>query len=256
MAERPVQQATYVFCLMRSARAPSVRGAPAGMPGAGRPRALRIDRGLWAIVADAPLDRFSPERLDEELRDLESVSRHAVAHAATIEYFFKHGPVIPLKLFTLFSEERRARQHLMRRKSRLRRLFTRLGGHEEWGVRITGATAGRETSAATTSVRTGRAYLERKKAQRDQRTIPSRTTRQDLSRTLNTLRRLAADTRSEQFPPPGDGRPYVVGASFLVKAGSRSRWRKQVARLAAGLEARGHRLDLSGPWPPYHFAMP
>jgi len=255
MAEQPAQQATYVFCLMSSKRAPSVRGAPVGLPGAGKPRALQVDRGLWAIVADAPLDRFSPARLEAELRDLESVSRHALAHAATVEYFFRRGPVIPLKLFTLFSEEQRARQHLSQRKSHLRRLFARLAGHEEWGVRLTAASEG-PARHQRTATSTGRAYLEGKKALRDQGTAPSRATEQDLSRALKTLRPLAVATRRESLPPAGVGRPAVIAASFLVKVTRRAQWRKQVARVARDLESRGHRLDLTGPWPPYHFATP
>ena len=106
------QPATYVFCLVESPRAPSVRGVPEGMPGAGAPRALAVDRGLWAIVADAPLDRFSADQLREELQDLEAVSRHALAHASIVECFFRRAPVVPLKLFTLFSGDDRARRHL------------------------------------------------------------------------------------------------------------------------------------------------
>ena len=72
-------------------------------------------------------------------------------------------------------------------------------------------------------------------------------------RDFSSLGRLASKTRKETFPPPGRGRPYVAGASFLVKAKRRKAWRKQAARIAAALAAQGHRLEMSGPWPPYHF---
>jgi hypothetical protein len=78
------EPATYVFCLVQSDSAPSMRGVPQGIPGGGAPRALAVDRGLWAIVADAPLDRFSGEQLQEELQDLEALSRHALAHASIV----------------------------------------------------------------------------------------------------------------------------------------------------------------------------
>src|SRR6266404_1032630 len=128
--------ATYVFCLVESKRAPSVRGAPDSVSGAGPARAFAIDRDLWAIVADAPLDRFSGEALQQELQDLEALSRHALAHASMVEFFFQRAPVIPRKLFTLFSEYERARRQLGGRATQLRCLFARLRGHEEWGVLI------------------------------------------------------------------------------------------------------------------------
>ena len=59
--------ATYVYCLVQSTRVPSVKGAPAGIPGGGSPRALPVSRGIWAIVADAPLERFTGEQLQQEL---------------------------------------------------------------------------------------------------------------------------------------------------------------------------------------------
>src|ERR1700676_2917405 len=105
-----------------------MRGVPKGIAGGGAPRALAVDRELWAIVADAPLDRFSGEQLQEELQDIEALSRHALAHASIIEFFFQRGPVIPLKLFTLFSQDERARRQLAGRKTQLRRLLTELRG--------------------------------------------------------------------------------------------------------------------------------
>jgi hypothetical protein len=74
-----------------------------------------------------------------------------------------------------------------------------------------------------------------------------------VNRALASLGKAAVKTRREAFPPPGSGRPYVSGASFLVKAGKRAAWKKLVARTAASLAKEGHRLESSGPWPPYHF---
>jgi len=102
--------ATYVYCLVQSSRTPSLRGVPDSVPGAGTPRLLSFDRGTYAVVADAPLDRFSSDALQKDLEDVESISRHALAHASVVEFFFRSAPVIPLKLFTLFSSDEAARR--------------------------------------------------------------------------------------------------------------------------------------------------
>jgi hypothetical protein len=221
------------------------------MPGAGPPRALAVADGIWAIVADAPLDRSSGERLEEELHDLEAVSRHALAHASMIEFFFRRSPVIPLKLFTLFSRDDRVRQNLVARASRIRALFGRLRGVEEWGVRITASAA---RAAVVDRPETGRGYLEVKKRMKDEDGAPSRAVKSEVSAALRRLALLAARTRKETFPPPAHGRPYVAGASYLVKATRRSVWKKSVAQTTSSLRKHGHRLEISGPWPPYHFA--
>jgi gas vesicle protein GvpL/GvpF len=244
------QPATYVFCLVQSARAPSLRGVPESIPGAGAPRVIPVDRGMWAVVADAPLGRFSGEQFQKDLQDLEAVSRHALAHASVVEFFFRRSPVIPLKLFTLFSADARARAQLLARRARLQRLFADLRGLEEWGVRII---AGEAELRAPTPLVSGRDYLQSRKRLMDQGGKPSRAVVREANRALKTLERLASEVRKEAFPPAGAGRPFVTGASFLVKAKRRNQWQKQAARLADSLARHGHHLQVSGPWPPYHF---
>ena len=220
------------------------------MPGAGAPRLLPIDRDIWAVVADAPLDRFAGDALQQELQDVEAISRHALAHASVIEFFFQRAPVIPLKLFTLFSSDEKAREHVRGKLASLRRMFAALGGLEEWGVRII---AGEVEAESARTLASGRDYLQIKKRLHDQTVAPSRATIRAASGALRSLGRMATKTRKDAFPPPGRGRPYVTGASFLVKAKRREAWRKHAAKMEAALAADGHRLEMSGPWPPYQF---
>ena len=253
MTSRPSSPATYVFCLVQSARAPSLLGVPESVPGAGPARLLSIDRDIWAVVADAPLDRFSSEQLEQDLQDLEVVSRHAVAHASVVEFFFRKSTVIPLKLFTLFSADQRVTAQLANRSRALRTLFGRLRDREEWGVRVTvdPLSSGRTASRLLAS---GRDYLTVKKRLLDESGAPPPAAVKKARAALTSLRRMASDVRKETLPAPRRNRPFVIGASFLVPAKKRGAWTKQVANIAAALASHGHRLDLTGPWPPYHFA--
>lgn len=235
---------------MQSERTPSSKGAPESVPGAGPLRALAIDRGLWAIAADAPLDRFSADALQQGMTDVEAISRHALAHAAVIEFFFRKSPVIPLKMFTLFSSDAKAREQLVSARGRLTRMFTRLRGLEEWGVRIAAGEAGNE---AATTVLTGRDYLQVKQRLHAETTMPTPATTRAITRALTALGRSAANFQKDPFPPPRRGKPYVAGASYLVPKQRRREWKKSVSQVASVLSRQGHRLELSGPWPPYRF---
>ena len=82
---------------------------------------------------------------------------------------------------------------------------------------------------------------------------PPRAVVKELNAVLKALSRLASQTRADKFPPPAKGRPYVTGASFLVKTQRRAQWKKQAVRLADSIEKHGHRVEITGPWPPYHF---
>jgi hypothetical protein len=242
--------ATYVYCLVQSAKPPSLRGVPASVPGAGKPRLLAIDRGIWAVVADAPLERFTGEQLQQDMQDVEALSRHAVAHAAVIEFFFRRAAVIPLKLFTLFSTDEKVLAHVRGQLATLTRLFAALRGFEEWGVRVIAGDAEAESARALSS---GHDYLQVKKRLNAHTAAPPRATIRTIDNALRSLGSLAAKTRKETLPAAGRGRPYAAAASFLVAARRREMWKKQAAKLAAALSGQGHRLEMSGPWPPYHF---
>jgi hypothetical protein len=213
-------------------------------------RLLQIDPGIWAVVADAPLERFTGDELRKELEDVEAISRHALAHASVVEFLFRSAPVIPLKMFTLFSSDAVAESQLQRRRGGLRRMLTGLRGLEEWGVRIVAGEVEAESARALAS---GRDYLQVKKRLHAQAAAPPRAIVRAVNGALASLGRAAAKSKREAFPPPGRGRPYVAGASFLVKTARRAAWKKQIAQTTASLAKDGHRLEMSGPWPPYHF---
>jgi hypothetical protein len=211
---------------------------------------LPIDRDVWAVVADAPLERFAGDELQKELQDVEGISRHALAHAAVVEFFFQRAPVIPLKLFTLFSSDEAARTSLLARAPRLKRMFADLRGHEEWGVRIVAGEIEQQTASL---LKSGRDYLQTKKRLHDETVAPPRAIIRAVNGALSSISKVAARTKKEAFPPAGTGRPYVAGASYLVKTTRRGDWKKTITKITMTLANQGHRLEMSGPWPPYHF---
>src|SRR6266550_4422545 len=110
---------TYVYCLVRSPRLPSLRRARLGLPGTGVVRLLDADRGLWLVVADAPLNRYGDDPINRRLADLEWVSRAAVAHERVIESFIDASAVLPMKLFTIFGNDDRALGHIRQERERI-----------------------------------------------------------------------------------------------------------------------------------------
>src|SRR5689334_11126905 len=128
---------TYVYCLVADKRRPSTRRRPGGLVGIGPTRLLRIgERGLWAVVADASPSLYGEEAVNARLRDLEWVSRAAVAHEAVVESFLKSAAVLPMKLFTLFTNDARAIDHFSRQERTIAAALERVAGHDEWGVRV------------------------------------------------------------------------------------------------------------------------
>jgi hypothetical protein len=249
--------ATYLYCAVQSARDP-LRGAkakpPRGLPGAGPARGLNAGGGVWLVAADAPLDRYAGDAIDARLADLDWVSRCAVAHDAVVEHLARQHPVIPMKLFTLFSSDERAVAHVTRTRRRLERLFARVADREEWGVRLLlderRALAPR---AAAVTASSGTEFLARKKAAKDARQQVVADALAEADRLYDALGRLADDGRRRTPAVEGPTSRMVLDAAFLVPRRGTRRFRAAATDAAQSLATRGFELSLTGPWPPYHF---
>jgi hypothetical protein len=248
--------ATYLYCAVQSARDP-VRGAktrpPRGVPGAGPVRALRAGGGVWLVAASAPLDRYAADVIDAHLADLDWVSRCAVAHDAVVEHFARRAPVIPMKLFTLFTTEARALAHVGRRRRKLDRLFARVADRDEWGVRLLLDERRALASNGPLTAASGTEFLAKKKAARDARQRVVGTALDEADRLFEALTRVADDSRRRTPPVEGPASRMVLDAAFLVARGEARRFRAAATAASRALRPRGLEMSLTGPWPPYHF---
>jgi hypothetical protein len=127
---------TYLYCLVSAARRPKPVRLPPGLPGAARPRILEAAPGLWLVVADVPMERYSETAINSHLRDLAWVSGCALAHEAVVEGALVLGDVLPVRLFTIFAGDDRAVALVRRRQARIARTVRHVSGHLEWGVRV------------------------------------------------------------------------------------------------------------------------
>jgi hypothetical protein len=246
--------ATYVYCLLRSGRAPVCRAVPGGLPHCGKPRVLDAGRELWLVAADAPLKRYGQAALEQGLHDIEWVSRCAMAHEEVIEFFHRTPAVLPLKLFTLFSSDARASAFVRDEHRRLSRLLDRVEGRREWSVRVSidpVAFAAFEDAPRPTS---GTGFLARKL-----RLQTAGAERLDSGRRHadNLFRRLgqwasAKRRRTENETEPGSR--LLLDAVYLVPLGQRARFTSAARKASADLARGGLALSVTGPWPPYHFA--
>ena len=250
--------ATYLYCLVRSAREPSLRAAPAGLPGAGRPRAIDAGGGLWLVVADAPLERYGEKPIERGLRDLAWVSSVAVPHEAVVEHLAKNGTVVPMKLFTLFRSDARALEHVAKRRKRIDRLVERIDGREEWGLRVlldetAALRRARDDAQAVAPGAPGAAFLLRKKKEHDlaREVIEHARDRAD---GLFELLAVQADDARRRPPPPGEiGKRVLLDAAFLLQRKKAKAFQTKVRAEAKKLADRDYQLTLTGPWPAYTF---
>ncbi len=249
-------KATYVYCAVQAHRKPGLGRAPSGPPGLGKHRLLDGGRGLWLVVADAPLSRYSEASIQRGLHDLKWLSRCAVAHEAVVEYCLRARAVVPMKLFTIFESDFRALAEIGRKRQQLDRSMRRVAGRREWGVRIR-AVPGSGAVRPVREVTTGASYLAAKKQARDATRELAARGQSRMNRAFAALAALAAD--AQRHPPPAGGEQktrLLLDAAFLVETRGIARFRAATRHLARDLGRDGYGVEVTGPWPPYNFIEP
>jgi hypothetical protein len=253
-------KATYVYCVIASAQPPRLTRVPAGLRGMGKVRLLPVESGLHVAVADAPLQGYSEAAINRGLGDLEWVSRAAIAHEAVVESFIGATAVLPMKLFTLFTSDDRAVDHVRSQRRHIAALVKRVADHDEWGVRVVLDRAQAARPAGDSAIRkapaSGIDYLTRKKARRDASVELARRARETVAALYD---RLAERAKQSKRRPPGevpvDSGPLLLDAAFLVPRSRAAAFRALVAREARALTPQGYGVTLTGPWPPYTFVQ-
>lgn len=257
--------AVYAFCVIAAARRPRVPAKTRPLPGLGPVRILEVDGGTHLVVANAPLSRYSEDAINRGLADLEWVSRAAVAHESVIESFADETAILPMKLFTIFTSDARALEHIARQRTRIASLVKRVANHQEWGVRLVLDRAAAERApassigkrrAATPAGASGAAYLTHKKAQRDaavELASRARDVVAGLYDRLEARAKLARRRAASELPVKGG--PLLLDAAFLVPKGRAASFKALAAREARTLAKQGYAMAVSGPWPPYTFVQ-
>jgi len=173
--------------------------------------------------------------------------------------------VLPLRLGAVFHSQDSLQAALARCRPTVAGFLQQFRQRQEWGVKLYGKTFQREDLAGhagppsphyDTAARTGTDYLTRKKAQLDTR----RQLRTAMHRTVQTVEECLTG-KAEQYcrirtlPSDLTGRSeeMVFNGAFLLPRAAQAGWLEAIDHLRQDVHGKGLLLELSGPWPPYHF---
>jgi hypothetical protein len=240
----------WVYGVVPEAATPPRR---AGVDGA-RVEAI-AEGGLAALVSAVPATRYRPEALTSRLEDLDELERLGRAHDAVLEDALADGDVLPLRLCTLYESPASLRTMLAREAGALGEALDRISGRAEWGVKAflkPSATAG-DRSAEPAS---GAEYLARRREQREIAVAA----RDAVDRSVAGIHARLADRASAAvLSRPQDRRltgreeEMVLNGAYLVPRDDAAAFAAVVDELRGHHAAEGIELELTGPWPAYHF---
>jgi hypothetical protein len=213
--------------------------------------------GLAALVSAVPLREYGESALRETLEDLEKVEVLARAHALVLDEALQVGAVVPFRICTIYASRARVEEMLVREREPLTAALRRLRGMAEWGVKGFAVGAGNGNGAAAGEPASGTEYLARR---RDERAAEE-DTRQALDAAVGAvharLRERAADA---VLSPPQAGQltgrkaEMVLNGAYLVADADVDDFHRLVAELDGRHRTEGMQLELTGPWPAYHFS--
>ncbi|WP_043192506.1 GvpL/GvpF family gas vesicle protein [Streptomyces sp. NRRL F-2664] len=207
------------------------------------------------------------EALRVRFEDLAWLEATARAHHHVIQALSDGTTILPLRMATLYQDRERALAALREQRSAFAERLALLAHHAEYGVKVyvrpdtgtgTGADGAAPAAAPPAAGSPGKAYLQARKRQHHAREDRY----QQAARAAERIAAAAAPHATHAVRHPTQAGPLARGESgenvlndaYLVPEDRAEAFRRAVER--AGEDLPGVRVDVTGPWAPYSFAMP
>ncbi|MFF9909177.1 GvpL/GvpF family gas vesicle protein [Streptomyces sp. NPDC013457] len=232
-------------------------GVDAGTVQGGGPDAVAF------VASRVPADEFDEPTLKERFEDLEWLEGVARAHHEVVQAVGRHGTVLPLRMATVYQNDERARQALAAQRQAFAERLSLLRGSSEFGVKLYVCPAvppedggNPADSPDASSLSPGKAYLRSRRAQhraRENRYEPAERAAarvEELASRFSTHRVRHPAQRGALAGPEEN----VLNDAYLVPADQADEFRSTLAGAVEDID--GVRMEVTGPWAPYSFAMP
>ena len=217
--------------------------------------------GVAAVAGLVPRADFDAEPLQAHLDDVAWLERVARTHHEVIDALVRYGPCLPMRLATLYRDERRVEDLLQARCGEFLSALARIAGRSEWGVKVhlaqmsaVAATAP-DGELSADDERPGTAYLLRRKTQNERRhqvLQDAAAEAQQIHASLANVAEAATQHATQSAEASGRSEPMVLNGAYLVDDTRTSVFDEAVAALAAHHPEL--RLEVTGPWPAYSFS--
>ncbi len=249
----PAGWASYAYAVARSFDPAQLAGVR-GVDGADV-RLVRY-RDLVAVVSPVPLTEFDEAALRTKLESLPWLEATARAHHAVVDVVAASSVTLPLRLATVYRGDERVTRSCGRAVGGFRAALDRLAGRVELGVKVYTDRPAMAPAAAPSAL-AGRDYLRRRRAEEAERGRLAAGGRHRRAGGRD-LAGLAVDRPSAPAADVDSSLGRLARTSstlaYLVDEGTHRGVRRTGRVPRRG--APGTRIELTGPWAPYSFALP
>jgi hypothetical protein len=243
------------------ARADHVAERAAGLRGVVDEPVRAVAGGdLAAVVGTVELDDFRGAGLRRNFTDADAFAPKARAHNAVVSAFRRAGPVIPVRLGTIYRDDRRVSQLLLNEHEDMVAALRRISGRDELGVKAyvdpkSVALPGDLVRSDSRDNLSLVPHLLRRRRQLAAQYEGYRLASAEADRVHAVLLRCAVDGKRK--PPPDEQAPNkqrwtLLNGSYLVDGDVVGLFMETVTALERSTARI--RIEVTGPWPPYSFA--
>nr|WSX47871.1 GvpL/GvpF family gas vesicle protein [Streptomyces sp. NBC_00974] len=214
---------------------------------------------LAFVASDVPEQDFNETALKNHFEDLHWLEHVARTHHDVVQAVAARAPVLPLRMATVYQDDHRARQALSSQQAVFSERLDQLRAHTEYGVKIyltPHAAQPPPVAPAPPAAGPGKAYLQARRAQRHSRDAVYRQAEQ-AAETIEAIASRHATQRVRHAPQRGEltgPQENVLNDAYLIPDDRAGQFQAAIADAARGFPDL--RIEVTGPWAPYSFAMP
>jgi len=254
----------YLFCLTPASSPRSIVGT--GINGE-HPLFVEVVGDVAAVLSEVNLDDFSGPEAKEKMEDLTWVAPRALRHEEVVMAVMENGPVLPVRFGTVFSSIEAAAAPLRQRQDVLMKFFQDTIDKKEWNLkgyvdrpqaraRMTAARLATEKEQLAGLSPGKRYFLEQKIRGAVDKDVAIWL--KEMERDILPVAREASvgfsECRLQSQDVTGRDEEMFFHGALLVPDGSVAILERMTDEWNKHHESQGLQIQLSGPWPPYHFA--
>lgn len=214
---------------------------------------------LGMLVCPVPLQEYNEESLHLHLEDIVWVESHARCHEQILLQTMEGRSVIPLPFCTIFTDQANIKRQLAQNDKKIQEDLQKLGNHREMHVKLlidrNRLLDKLRKDLPYTCGQGGGAYFQKRQWEKNIAEEMDRVMNEYGESLYQDLNKMAAELilldKNGVVAP--EGRDIVFVVQCLIAKECMTDWDKKLEEFDKFADSLGFIIDVSGPWPPYHF---
>ncbi|WP_139488041.1 GvpL/GvpF family gas vesicle protein [Brevibacillus dissolubilis] len=227
------------------------------------------ESGIVAVVSRVDADAYSPAKVEKNLKNSAWLEEKAFHHHDCICLINKEFTVLPLSFCTIFASEDKLKRSLRDRADTLHAKISAITGKQEWNVKTYCDNKQWETYIEQNHPDVERLRKEIAAMSPDRQFLMKQKLSQQIAQAVSMERDRCWKTIHQHLEErsvgscvrrtygkeiTGRGDEMIGNVDYLVSANQIQRFQEGIRQFGERTGA-GWALEVTGPWPPYHFAM-